>query len=408
LRIVLHVIFDLKKKALNFFGIQTKKNLKMSDTSVSVGHLRAIDLNSLEPELLIGNSSGTVSIGKPSSEVRVLGALSVNSGEDAFSLPPTKGQVGQFMRADATGDAVWAQASPQTADRIQDDAGTTFITCANPGQITAELPGLLYPVLKADNTQTVLQGPSSIYISIQNDKIRFGDTTSLAPGSYSFPASDGPAGLFLQTNGLGSLDWAAGPAGATGATGPIGVTGATGATGVLGTTGATGPSGATGPNGLPGLFARTGAVTVQNTTIGTSLFVGGAGPNVGTTTLPVMSAGYTFEINLGGTLSTFAVTQTIAFSFNLGLLNLLTTTVTYPTILSSAGWNMRLIGTYYSSGHVAVNLTGTFDTSTFAKRGSNGAITNNGFQNLNIGVQWGVADGGNILVTENLTITRIY
>lgn len=386
----------------------------MSDTSVSVGHLRAIDLNSLESELLIGNSGGNVSIGNPSSEVHVLGALSVNSGDDAFSLPPTKGQAGQFMRADASGDAVWAQASPQTADRIQDDAGTTFITCAVPGQITAELPGLLYPVLKADNTQTVLQGPSSIYISIQNDKIRFGDTTSLAPGSYSFPASDGPAGLFLQTNGLGSLDWASGPAGATGPSGVAGVTGATGpigvtgATGVLGTTGATGPSGATGPNGLPGLFARTGAVTVQNTTIGTSLFVGGAGPNVGTTTLPVMSAGYTFEINLGGTLSTFAVTQTIAFSFNLGLLNLLATTVTYPTILSSAGWNMRLIGTYYSSGHVVVNLTGTFDTNTFAKRGSTGPITNNGSQNLNIGVQWGVADAGNILVTENLTITRIY
>lgn len=240
----------------------------MSDTSVSVGHLRAIDLNSLEPELLIGNSSGNVSIGKPSSEVRVLGALSVNSGDDAFSLPLTKGQEGQFMRADASGDAVWAQASPQTADRIQDDAGTTFVTCAVPGQITAELPGLLYPVLKADNTQTVLQGPSSIYISIQNDKIRFGDTTSLAPGSYSFPASDGSADQFLRTDGLGSLDWASGPAGATGpqgpagvtgATGPIGVTGATGATGVLGSTGATGP---TGGIGLTGATGPTGPSTI--------------------------------------------------------------------------------------------------------------------------------------------------
>jgi len=208
--------------------------------------------------------------------LNVLQSLTVNSGNEQFTLPTARGSNGQVMTSDGTGSASWVtQSAPGQSDRIQDEAGTTSLTCA-PDQITAVLPNGLDPRLSIDATKSVLQGPSSISIQVDNGNIIFANS---ANSNYKFPSSDGPTGYSLTTDGLGNVDWVQagtgpmGPTGATGVTGGEGATGATGvtggegatgATGVTGLTGATGPAG--GPTGVTGLTGATGPTGVTGLT----------------------------------------------------------------------------------------------------------------------------------------------
>jgi len=132
------------------------------DTLFETSHLAVTDVKS--------NTSGPLVL---KSDVQTLGSLEVrgtlvanSQTPESFTLPQTRGAVGQILATNGQGETSWSNAPVPSSppDKIQDSLGTTKVTCETPGTIEAFISSLITAALSigASDSYLTCDGTSAL------------------------------------------------------------------------------------------------------------------------------------------------------------------------------------------------------------------------------------------------------
>ena len=253
------------------------------------------------------------------------------------------------------------------------------------------------------------------------NKIYFSSLTEQFSGSTGTSGTSGTSGID-GTSGTSGIDGTSGTSGIDGTSGTSGSSGTSGIDGTSGTSGSSGTSGTSAPTPpfalVYGLFAQTAdSTTISATTVETSLINGG----VGTLSVPAngFSVGDSFRADFGGII-TAANNQTIDLRVKTGSVVLADSLAQPITNITNNVWSLSINFTIRATGTTGVASIVTLGTFNYTKT-VNGTIEGFSFNTVNnttfdttvsntldVTLQWGSANAGNLVYSDIFVLNKIY